>query len=98
MLFLDDEKTRDADIRERRARMPRREDSVVERRITRRLQTSPYLSIRRVTCRFHEGMLRLQGRVPSYYLKQIAQTMVLEMDGVDEIDNQLEVMTPPAPR
>jgi osmotically-inducible protein OsmY len=98
MIFLAGEKTRDADFRERKASSPRREDEIIERRITRRLRTSPYLSVRRVTCRFHEGMLRLQGRVPSYYLKQMAQTMVLEMEGVDEIDNQLEVITPPAPR
>ena len=56
---------------------------------------SPYAEVRRVACEFHEGMLSLRGRVSSYYLKQIAQTVVLGMEGVEEIHNQLEVVTPP---
>jgi osmotically-inducible protein OsmY len=36
--------------------------------------------------------------VRSYYLKQIAQTIVMGLEGVDEIHNRLEVTTPPGRR
>ena len=77
---------------------PRREKAIVELRAATRLQRSPYSDVRLVVCEFHEGMLCLRGRVRSYYLKQIAQTLVMELDGVDEIHNQLEVTTPPESR
>ncbi len=72
-----------------------REKEIVERLAASRLRRSPYPEVRRVACEFYEGMLRLRGRIPSYYLKQVAQTVVLGMIGVDEVDNQLEVVTPP---
>ena len=56
-----------------------------------RLRCSAYRDIRGVTCEFHEGVLTLRGRVPSYYMKQIAQSLVLGMEGVEEINNRLEV-------
>jgi len=71
------------------------ENDIMEKQAVSWLRRSPYLEVRRVVCECHEGMLCLRGHVPSYYLKQIAQTVVLEMDGVDEILNQLEVVTPP---
>jgi osmotically-inducible protein OsmY len=71
-----------------------RERDVVERRAAARLRRSPYPEVHRVACEFHEGVLTLRGRVPSYYLKQIAQTAVLEMEGIDEINNQVEVVAP----
>ena len=57
---------------------PLREKKMMEARATSRLHHSPYHEIHAVTCEFHEGMLSLRGCVPSYYLKQIAQTVVLE--------------------
>ena len=38
--------------------------------------------------------LILHGRVPSFYLKQILQTTLRDIDGVDEIDNQVSVVWP----
>jgi osmotically-inducible protein OsmY len=72
-----------------------REQDLMEQQAASRLRTSPYPEVRCVACEFREGMLRLRGRVPSYFLKQIAQTVVSGMDGVDEIHNQLEVVVPP---
>ena len=66
----------------------------MERRALARLRRSPYREVRRVACEFHEGMLRLSGRVPSYYLKQMALAAVREMDGVEEIHNHVEVFSP----
>ena len=55
------------------------------------LLKSSYLELRRVSCEFQAGILTLRGRVPRYYLKQIAQSLVTEVSGVTEIDNQLDV-------
>jgi hypothetical protein len=58
------------------------------------LRESPYPEIRGVSCRFHEGVLTLRGQVPSYFLKQIAQTVVGGMDDIGEVNNQVEVVAP----
>jgi hypothetical protein len=59
-----------------------------------RLARSGYYALRRVSCDFEGDVLKLRGRVPSYYEKQIAQTMVLsELDGTVLFENHLEVAT-----
>ncbi len=57
---------------------------------------SSYNELRRVTGDFHEGILTLRGRVSSFYLKQVAQTLVQHLEGVERIVNRVEV-TGPAP-
>jgi osmotically-inducible protein OsmY len=59
-----------------------------------RLRNSSYWAVRTVSCDYHEGVLILRGRVSAYYLKQVAQTVVREMDGVQEINNFIEVVRP----
>jgi osmotically-inducible protein OsmY len=60
----------------------------------RRLRSNPYLALKKVSCDSHEGVLILRGCVPSYYLKQIAQQAVASLEGVERIDNQIEVISP----
>ena len=55
------------------------------------LRKSPYHAIRLLKCRFREGVLTLGGRVPSYYLKQLAQSAVSKVDGVKRVENLIEV-------
>jgi osmotically-inducible protein OsmY len=62
-----------------------------------RMRHSGYYELREVSCDFHEGVLTLRGCVASYYLKQLAQSLALHLDGVEEINNKLEV-PPPQPR
>ena len=57
-----------------------------------RLRHSDYLELRNVSCDFHDGVLTLRGRVPSYHLKQLAQSLLCELDGILEFNNQLEVV------
>ena len=57
----------------------------------RSLRDSKYRALAQVTCEFHEGVLILRGSVSSFYLKQIAHTVVWTVDGVIQIDNRLEV-------
>ena len=56
-----------------------------------KLREGHYLALREVTCQFCEGVLILRGRVPSFYLKQVAQTVVRNIEEVAPIDNRLEV-------
>lgn len=56
-----------------------------------RLQASSYIALRSVKCWYHEGVLILTGDVPTFYTKQIAQTLVRNLDQVELIDNRLVV-------
>ena len=58
------------------------------------MRHSGYHELRGVSCDFHEGVLILRGRVPSYYLKQLAQSLVFHLEGVQELSNRLEVVSP----
>jgi osmotically-inducible protein OsmY len=60
-----------------------------------RLQHSPYRAIRRVSCRFDDGILTLVGQVPTFHYKQLAQTAVAELAGVREIVNAIRVESTP---
>lgn len=59
--------------------------------VTERLSASPYFRLRSVWCDYHEGVLCLRGRVPTFYLKQVAQTIACQVDGVEECMNRIEV-------
>ena len=41
---------------------------------------------------FRGGVLTLHGRVPTFYMKQVLQTRLRDIDGVDRIDNQVDVI------
>lgn len=64
-----------------------------------RLRRSGYLALRDVSCHERDGVVQLRGRLHSHYLKQVAQEMVAGMEGVDRVDNLIEVRssssTPP---
>jgi osmotically-inducible protein OsmY len=38
------------------------------------------------------GAIVLSGRLPSFYLKQIAQTIAASVDGVRRLENRVEVV------
>jgi osmotically-inducible protein OsmY len=63
----------------------------VAERARRELRKSPLIWGRRVSCDCRHGVLLLQGRLPSYYQKQLAQEAVKRIDGVWEIINEIEV-------
>jgi len=60
-----------------------------------RLWGSGYLALRDVSCEVQAGIMRLQGRLPSYYLKQMAQALVADLEGVRRVVNLIEIATPP---
>jgi osmotically-inducible protein OsmY len=61
----------------------------------RRLRDNPYRALSSISCGYALGVLTLRGSVPSYYLKQRAQVAVAQVEGVDRIENQIEVMNVP---
>jgi hypothetical protein len=60
----------------------------------RRLRSNPYLALKSLLCVYLDGVLFLRGCLPTYYLKQLAQEAVADLNGVDRIDNQIQVVTP----
>ena len=68
----------------------RKELDVLER-VRVLMREAPYHCLKQVACDFHEGVLTLRGRVPSFYLKQIAQELVANLVGVEVLRNHLDV-------
>jgi hypothetical protein len=60
-----------------------------------RLRRSAYLALQHLSCEFRAGVLTLRGRLPSYYLKQVALAVVTTVEGVQRIDDQVEVVAHP---
>jgi hypothetical protein len=56
------------------------------------LRSNSYLALKNISCEYNEGVLTLRGCLPSYYLKQIAQTAVSRLDGIKRINNEIEVI------
>lgn len=59
-----------------------------------RLDDSSHLFRQAVSCDYEDGVLRLNGKVPSFYLKQMAQTLITNIDGVRRVDNAIIVANP----
>ena len=55
------------------------------------LRHSAYLALKDLSCEFRGGVLTLRGRLPSYYLKQVALTVVAKVEGVERINDEVEV-------
>jgi osmotically-inducible protein OsmY len=56
-----------------------------------RLRSLPYPALKRLNCAYGAGVLKLQGRVSSFYLKQLAQEAVSALHGVHSVVNEIEV-------
>lgn len=67
-------------------------DEIVESALG-RLRSSPYSALKELGCTCRDGTLELRGRLPSYYLKQVAQTLVTGVAGVTTVANRIEVTT-----
>ena len=63
----------------------------------RALHSGPYPALKKLSCDYRGGVLVLRGCLPSYYLKQLAQEVVAHLEGVEGVDNQIQVVRP-APR
>jgi osmotically-inducible protein OsmY len=59
-----------------------------------KLSESSHYFARTVRCEYSQGVLKISGRVPSFYLKQTAQALVQGIAGVNRIENRLVVANP----
>ncbi len=57
-----------------------------------RILHHPHLAVQRIWCDYSQQTLILRGHVPSFYLKQLAQTAVAGLEGVDQVVNEIEVL------
>ena len=48
-------------------------------------------TLRGIQVEVHAGSVVLSGRLPSYYLKQIAQVSAMNIDGVVQVRNGIQV-------
>ncbi len=77
----------------RRCRLPR---PSLAHRAQEALERSPIFKGRSRHIRLDErnGHLVVQGRLPSFYLKQMLQTVLRQVEGVERIDNRVMVDWP----
>ena len=70
------------------------EDVCLAERVERALRATGYGPLRGIEVTVHARLIILDGRVPSYYLKQVAQTTALAVPGTRQLRNDLDVSRP----
>ena len=55
------------------------------------LSNSPYFPKSNFTVEADEGHVKIEGTVGSFYQKQMAQELLRRLDGVERVDNALQV-------
>ena len=58
------------------------------------LRRSGYSCLSNLKCEVFDGVVVVFGVVPSFFLKQMAQTIILRIGRVKEIRNNLKVISP----
>ena len=58
----------------------------------RRLCRSSHFHLREMTCDSNCRVLSISGRVPSYYLKQVIQSLLMGIDDVEQLVNDVDVV------
>ena len=48
---------------------------------------------REIDCDYREGILTLRGCVPTFYLKQVLQSILKDLPGVRRVDNRVDVVS-----
>lgn len=73
---------------------PRRDPRAIERSAHQKVSQHLHFRGRAGNYEFvhHNGVLTVRGRVPSFYLKQLLQHALRDLEGVRSIDNQVDVV------
>jgi hypothetical protein len=67
--------------------------ATIDQAVRRRIAACPYSFIfDKVTWQVNDGILTLQGCVPSFYLKQVLQELLLNIEQIDGIANEVRVV------
>lgn len=69
-----------------------RKIDTLHERVGRALHDNPHLLGKRVELQTAHGRVTLSGAVSTFFQKQMAQETVKRIDGVESVDNQLEVL------
>jgi osmotically-inducible protein OsmY len=67
------------------------EDLCLAERVASALWATGYGSLRDVRVTVHERLVILEGRVPNFYLKEVALANALAVPGTHQVRNDLEV-------
>ncbi|QDU98881.1 hypothetical protein [Lignipirellula cremea] len=61
-----------------------------------RLEASPYFRGRcgSLEIAHRDGVLLVEGKLPTFYLKQILNSYLLELEGLERLENRVEVINP----
>jgi osmotically-inducible protein OsmY len=70
------------------------ETTTLAQRVEGAIVANPFFSGRRWRFEAEEGRVVLSGSVSTYFQKQMAQEIIRRVEGVEEIDNGLEVHWP----
>lgn len=68
-------------------------DQHILEQVNKALHRSGYDQLRSVRTYCHHGRIVLQGKIPTYYLKQVAQELVRSVSDVRDVDNDLHVVS-----
>jgi hypothetical protein len=77
--------------RDDRARSPAAPDPQPGELAESRLRRSGYSALQNLSCDFRAGVLTLRGCLPTYYLKQVALALIATVEGVQQIEDRVEV-------
>ncbi len=67
------------------------DDHQIRDRVQHVLQSSSYRPLQRIHCQVDSGVVMLHGRLPTFYLKQLAQSLVVKLGNVQAVNNAIEV-------
>lgn len=75
--------------------MNQADEESIEQRARRRVteNTSYAICFRDISFCHADGVLTMQGRLPSFYMKQMLQTLLQGLQGVHQLDNQTDVVS-----
>ena len=59
--------------------------------LKRQLGVSPYGPIRHLVCRIDRDRITVQGTVPTFYMRQIAQTLAARVVGIECVRSEIGV-------
>ncbi len=73
---------------------PKNEDQRLAEKIGRALDEAGYPSLRDLRVHVHNGYVTVRGRVPTYYMKQVAQTIAVSVLGPRYTKIDVDVVCP----
>jgi len=74
----------------------RNPESELSHAVRRALYETGYAPLFNVECVSQGPTVILRGQVPTYYLKQVAQSVAVRLCGTTQVENQIEVGNPSA--